>query len=107
MYPCSVLQPVKTVHSPSLWSYPVGDVLPARGYLLRTTSLLIACPPSHNKSLVKPGEKNGPKYAGNIEPTNRGDGSVSRLLYCGRGWRRRRSWIQAALAFSDSILACR
>lgn len=25
----------------------------------------------------------------------------------GRGWRRRRSWIQAALAFSDSILAGR
>jgi hypothetical protein len=40
-----------------------------------------------------------------IEPEDRGDGSESRLLHCGRGWRRRRSWIQAALAFSDSILA--
>src|SRR5215203_1424973 len=42
-----------------------------------------------------------------IVPSDREDGSVSRLLYCGRGWRRRRSWIQAALAFSDSILAGR
>src|SRR5215218_4905555 len=40
-----------------------------------------------------------------IEPWNQGDGSVSPLRYCGRGWRRRRSWIQAGLAFSDSILA--
>lgn len=80
----------------------------ARDYPLPTISVLIARPPSHNESSVATGEKNGPKYAGNIEPSNRGYGTVSpHLPYCGRGWRRRRSWIQAALAFSDSILAGR
>jgi hypothetical protein len=38
-----------------------------------------------------------------IEPSDRGDGSVSRLLWAGPT--AQRSWIQAALAFSDSILA--
>jgi hypothetical protein len=36
-----------------------------QGYLKQTTSVLIARPPSHDKSPVRPGEKNGPKYAGN------------------------------------------
>src|SRR5215208_3864814 len=64
MYPCFVLQPVKSVHSPSPLQLP-GRLRPPRSHLLRTTSLLIARQPSHNKSPLIPGQKNGPKYAGN------------------------------------------
>src|SRR5215208_2053309 len=85
----------------------------ARAYPLPTISLLIACPPSHNESWGATDEKNGPKYAGNrpyrgwYRVLEQGIRNRIRLLYCGRVWRRRRSWIQAALAFSESILAGR
>jgi hypothetical protein len=60
----------------------------ARGYPPPTMSLLIARLPSHKKTSLAPGEKNGPKYAGKrphggLYRVFRED-SVSCLVYCRR-----------------------